>query len=84
MKEELIKLKKPIPKANTQPLEPESEPETTETDIPGLPQALPEPEPTQVAEPITVRFSSTNSGGWKTSDILREIRLDNLDLGGPD
>jgi len=44
----------------------------------------PEQEPMDIVEPTSMRFVNTDSSGWRVSDILREIRLDNFELGGLD
>ncbi|WP_460207006.1 hypothetical protein [Scytonema sp. NUACC21] len=86
MKESIIKISKPIPKVQTQPSDSELEPSLSQTQEISLPEELeePEPEPIDIVEPVSMRFASTNSSGWKASDILREIRLDSFEMGGGD
>ncbi|MUG97518.1 hypothetical protein F7734_36430 [Scytonema sp. UIC 10036] len=87
MKESIIKISKPVPKVPPQSSDSEllsimTQPE--EFSIPEEPQE-PELEPVDtLAEPAYAKFASTNSSGWKASDILREIRLDYFDMGGAD
>lgn len=87
MKESIIKISKPAPKVPPQSSDSELQSSVTQTEeisIPEEPQEL-ELEPIDMlAEPAYARFASTNSSGWKASDILREIRLDNFDMGGAD
>ncbi|MBR8836440.1 MAG: hypothetical protein DSM106950_21080 [Stigonema ocellatum SAG 48.90 = DSM 106950] len=86
MKESIIKISKPIPKVQPQPSESEIQSNLTQTQELSSKEELtePEPEPIDMAEPGLMRFASTDSHGWKVSDILREIRLDNFEMGGGD
>ncbi|GAA6620972.1 hypothetical protein [Scytonema sp. NUACC26] len=87
MKESIIRISKPAPKVPPESNDSEllsfvTQPE--EFSVPEEPQE-PDLEPIDMlAEPTYTRFASTNSSGWKASDILREIRLDNFDMGGAD
>ncbi|MEC4811751.1 MAG: hypothetical protein SAK29_00450 [Scytonema sp. PMC 1069.18] len=83
MKESIIRISDPAPKVPIQPepLEPQSSlDETEEVDLPKELQEL-ESELIDIAEPISISYASTGFSGWKTSDILREIRLDSFDMG---
>lgn len=87
MKESIIRISKPAPKVPLESNDSEllsfvTQPE--ELNIPEEPQE-PEPELTDMlAERAYPRFASTNSSGWRASDILREIRLDNFYVDGAD
>lgn len=81
MKESIIRILTPDPKVPIQQ-PPIDEPLQEIAMSEELPQ--PEQEPMDIAELTSMRFVSTDSGGWRVSDILREIRLDNFDLGGSD
>lgn len=35
-------------------------------------------------KPAAMQFTATYHSGWKASDILREVRLDNFDMGNAD
>ncbi len=83
MKESIIKISQPVPKVP--PLSSDSEllssvTQTEEISIPEEPQELDLEPLDMLAEPTYARFDTTNSSGWKASDILREIRLDNFDM----
>ena len=87
MKETIIKISKPIPKFQTQPDESGVQKEVnTQAQETKLPEELyqPDPEPTESEQSASMMFASTNSHGWKTSDILREIRLDRFEMGNED
>ena len=86
MKESIIKISKPIPKVQIDPSESEVQSNLTQTEeIPISEESFePESEPMDIAEPPSMRFGSTDSSGWRVSDILREIRLDNFEMGGAD
>lgn len=86
MKEKIIKISNPIPKVQVQPSEPELQSDLTQPQEISLPEELLEPEPEliDIAEPASMRLGSTNSNGWKVSDILREIRMDNFETGDAD
>lgn len=87
MKESIIRISKPAPKVPPESNDSEllsfvTQPE--EFSSPEEPQE-PEPESTDMlAEPTYARLAGTNSSGWKASDILREIRLDNFYIDGAD
>ena len=76
MKEKIIKISNPIPKVQVQPSEPELQSDLTQ------PQEIILPE--ELLEPVSMTLGSTNSNGWKVSDILREIRMDNFEVGDAD
>ncbi|NJM72246.1 MAG: hypothetical protein HC862_19870 [Scytonema sp. RU_4_4] len=38
-------------------------------------------EQVDITKPANMRFDSTDSSGWKVSEILREIRLDSFEMG---
>ncbi len=79
MKESIIKISKPTLKAPLEPPEDELlQEEITQTEEVSLPEKLPQPEPTDFYQPASISFVTTSHGGWKASDILREIRLDNF------
>ncbi len=87
MDESIIRILKPIPKVQTQPDESELQPGSAQTqEISSFREELPSPdlEPLSTAEPTLMRFVSTDSSGWRVSDILREIRLDNFETGDLD
>ena len=84
MKEKIIKISNPIPKVQVQPSEPELQSDLTQPQEISLPEELLEPEPIDIAEPASMRLARTNSNGWKVSDILREIRMDNFETGDAD
>lgn len=84
MKESIIRISTPIPKVQVQPGSPELQSSSTQPQETSLPEDLLEPEPMDIVEPASMRFGSTDSSGWRVSDILREIRLDNFELGGLD
>lgn len=87
MDESIIKILKPIPKVQTQPDEFELQSGLTQTqEISSFREESPspEPEPLDIPEPTMMRFVSTDSSGWRVSDILREIRLDNFETGDVD
>ncbi len=86
MKESIIKISKPIPKVQVQPSESEVQSNLTQTEEIAISEESlePESEPIDIAEPPSMRFGSTDSSGWRVSDILREIRLDNFEMGDPD
>lgn len=83
MKESLISISKPAPKPLPQE-ESELPSNLTEPEDVSMSEELPEPEPTYISQPASMSFANNHSSGWKVSDILREIRLDNFDMGGPD
>ncbi len=41
-------------------------------------------ESTDIVEPKNVKYAGTYHNGWKVSEILREIRLDNFEMGSVD
>ncbi len=41
-------------------------------------------EPTDIVESKNVKYAGTYYNGWKVSEILREIRLDNFEMGSVD
>jgi hypothetical protein len=71
MKQSIIKISTPAPKVQAQPSLPEA-------DQRSLPEELPEPESIDMHQPVP-RSYTLSSGGWKASDILREIRLDSFE-----
>ena len=86
MKESIIKISKPTPKVQVQSSESELQQEMTLPQEISLPEELlePESEPMDIAEPTSCRSASTDSSGWRVSDILREIRLDTFEIGSAD
>jgi hypothetical protein len=100
VKESIIKIIKPIQKAQPQPgdeeqlqpqLMPSQEISLTEESLQPQtqpksqlqPQPQPQTESTDIADiahPAQMRFVIPDASGWKVSDILREIRLDNFQL----
>lgn len=87
MKESIIKISKPLPKVPPQSSDSELLSIVTQTEefsIPEEPRELNLEPIDMLAEPAYPRFASTNSSGWKASDILREVRLDYFDIGGAD
>ncbi|MBR8840433.1 MAG: hypothetical protein DSM106950_42225 [Stigonema ocellatum SAG 48.90 = DSM 106950] len=79
VKESIISISKPIPKVKVQPSEPESEQPVIEQKQ-ELDLSEESSESIIVTEPTLTRFTSTSYSGWKASDILREIRLDNFEM----
>ncbi|MFL9458514.1 MULTISPECIES: hypothetical protein [Nostocales] len=72
MKQSIIKISTPAPKVQAQPGLPEA-------DQTSLPEELPiEPESIDMYQAVS-RSYTVSSGGWKPSDILREIRLDSFE-----
>ncbi|MFL9459006.1 hypothetical protein AB0758_49555 [Tolypothrix bouteillei VB521301_2] len=71
MKQSIIKISTPAPKVQAQPNLPEA-------DRTSLPEELLEPESIDMYQPVSRNYS-VSSGGWKPSDILREIRLDSFE-----
>jgi predicted DNA binding CopG/RHH family protein len=83
-KESIIKISKPIPKVQIQQDESELQQQViTQTQETSLFQELQEQQTEQadITEPVNMRFASTDSSGWKVSEILREIRLDSFEMG---
>jgi len=88
MKESIVRILTPDPKVPIQQPpsdEPLQEITLTQEEI-AMSEELPQPEqePMDIIEPASMRFVSTDSSGWRVSDILREIRLDNFELGSLD
>ncbi|MDF5733040.1 MAG: hypothetical protein PUP92_34885 [Rhizonema sp. PD38] len=85
MKESIIKISTPISKVQLKPSEDESQVDTTPSEEISwqeeLQQLESEPEPVDFTQPNSARFVTPYSSGWKVSDILREIRLDNFEMG---
>ncbi len=91
MKESIIKISTPIPKVQLKPSEDESQVDITQAEeiswgeelqqLESEPEPEPEPEPIDFTQPNSARFVTPYSSGWKVSDILREIRLDNFEMG---
>jgi hypothetical protein len=84
VKESIISISKPTPKVQPKPLEDEPQPEITQTEEISWTEELQQPESLDPIRPTLSSFASTSYGGWKPSDILREIRLDNFDIGSTD
>lgn len=84
MKESIIKISTPIPKVPLKSSEDELLSEITQAEeiswTEELQQQL-EPEPIDFTPQTSTRFATPYSSGWKVSDILREIRLDNFETG---
>jgi len=83
-KESIIKISKPIPKVQIQQDESELQQQViTQTQETSFFQELQEQQTEQadITEPVNMRFASTDSSGWKVSEILREIRLDSFEMG---
>ncbi len=78
MKETIISISKPIPKVPREPPLEEPQSEITQTEEISLTEELQQPEPIDPAQSAPFQLVSTSYGGWKPSDILREIRLDNF------
>lgn len=81
MNKDLIKILKPTPKVQPKDSESELQSPSTQPQETSLPEELldeAEPESIDVAEPPPRRYAQINPSGWKVSDILREIRLDNF------
>ena len=90
VKESIIKIIKPNQKAQPQPadeeqlqpqLMPSQEISLSEESL--QPQPQPQTESTDIADiahPAQMSFVIPDASGWKVSDILREIRLDNFQL----
>ncbi len=78
MKETIISISKPIPKVQIQPSLEEPQAEITQTEEISLTEELQQPELVDPIQSAPLQFASTSYGGWKPSDILREIRLDNF------
>ncbi len=83
-KESIIKISTPILKAPTLDADSEVQSDVNPAEEINLPEELQQPHLDAIyfAEPVMVKVSNMNSGGWKASDILREIRLDSFDMGG--
>jgi hypothetical protein len=83
VKESIIKISNPTPKVPIQPEESELQSSLSQTEEISLPEGLQELESEliDIAEPISIPYASTGFSGWKTSDILREIRLDSFEIG---
>lgn len=71
MKQSIIKISAPVPKVPAQ----SSSPQADQT---SLPEELLEPESIDMHQPVS-RSYTVSSGGWKPSDILREMRLDSFE-----
>lgn len=78
MKESIIKISKPTPKIQSQQDEFELQPEVPEIEETEFSEEL--QELTDIPQLPSMRFASSSSGGWKASDILREIRLDSFEI----
>ncbi|MDF5712744.1 MAG: hypothetical protein PUP93_02375 [Rhizonema sp. NSF051] len=89
MKESIIKISTPIAKVQLKPSEDESQVDITQAEEISWGEELqqlesepePEPEPIDFRQQNSARFVTPYSSGWKVSDILREIRLDNFEMG---
>lgn len=83
MKESIIKISTPIPKAQLKSSEDEPEVEITQAEEISWTEELQqiESEPIDFTQQTSMRFATPYSSGWKVSDILREIRLDNFEMG---
>ena len=80
MNKDLIKILKPTPKVQPKDSESELQSPSTQPQETSLPSELleAEPESVDVAEPPLMRYAQINPSGWKVSDVLREIGLDNF------
>ena len=80
MSESIVKILKPTPKVQPKLSESELQSASPQPQETGLLEELleAEPEPIDVAYPTPVRYAQLNPSGWKVSDVLREIRLDNF------
>ncbi|MDF5733402.1 MAG: hypothetical protein PUP92_36850 [Rhizonema sp. PD38] len=79
MNKDLIKIIKPTPKAQPKDSESELQPASTQPQEISLPEELLETEPESMdVESEPRRYAQMNPSGWKVSDVLREIRLDNF------
>ncbi len=83
MKESIIKISTPIPKVQLKSSEDELLSEITPAEEISWTEELQqlEPEPIDFTQQTSTRFATPYSSGWKVSDILREIRLDNFEMG---
>jgi hypothetical protein len=84
MKETIISISKPVPKVQAKPIEDDPQPEITQAEEISLFEELQQQQPIDFTPPASTSFISTSHGGWKVSDILREIRLDNFDMANLD
>ncbi|MUG91856.1 hypothetical protein F7734_04960 [Scytonema sp. UIC 10036] len=71
MKQSIIKISTPAPKV-------QGELGLPEADQTSLPEELLEPESIDMHQPVPRNYT-VSSGGWKASDILREMRLDSFE-----
>lgn len=76
VKEKILKISTPTPKTPIKQLPVDDWEQQTNVSEEIKTEELQQPQPVDFNSPVG--FTNTSGSGWKVSDILREIRLDNL------
>lgn len=85
MKESIIKISTPISKFSVEQLPVDNSPlETTLGEDINRTEELEQLKLIHLNPSVGFIHTNTSHSGWKVSDILREIRLDNLEMDGLD